>query len=128
MKLPRGLHPARHRLLAAWVLVGVLLAAQTLSLLHGVVHTGAPGPHAAAAQAAAEGAGSSRLQQWASAHTEGSVLCQALDHLGHADAVAPTFVLPAAAAWAAGPAAPARTARLAPRAAPYEARAPPARA
>lgn len=81
---------------AAWLRRGwlhlllplALLAAQSLGLLHGVLHphagmgSGAAGLHAAATGAGSHPAGVVH-------HDDGSALCRLVDHLGHADLLPP---------------------------------------
>ncbi|MEF7612398.1 hypothetical protein V4F39_00660 [Aquincola sp. MAHUQ-54] len=100
-----------------------MLLAQTLALLHGVVHPHAGGMASQVKQVVGPAA---HVAASLAHHDDGSALCHLVDHLGHADALVPAggLVLPASGP-ATAPAVLADGAALE-AAAPYEARGPPA--
>jgi hypothetical protein len=73
----------------AWCCLALLLAAQGWGQIHRIAHALPGGAHADAISADAP------AHDWG--HSAGSVDCQVLDHLGHADALNSTFTLQLAA-------------------------------
>jgi hypothetical protein len=74
----------------AWCCLVLLLATQGWGQIHRIAHA-LPDAHASTITA------DSHAHDWG--HTAGSVDCQVLDHLGHADALNSTFTLPLAALY-----------------------------
>lgn len=103
----------------AWLCLVLLLAAQGWGQIHRIAHA-LPDAHEATITAAAAD------HDWG--HTAGSVDCQVLDHLGHADGLSSSFTLPLVAFYQGLPTGPlARSAPLAERWS-HSARAPPLQA
>jgi len=105
----------RPTLLQAWLLAGLLLAAQALGLAHRVAHGGGAGAVTVSA-----------TQAFAGDHEAGSAECRLVDQLAQGDLLcgdAPLLALPLVV-QAALPPAPAQSLPATPAAA-YQARAPP---
>jgi hypothetical protein len=98
-------------LLRAWLMAGLLLAAQAAGLAHRIAHApGQAGAHAS----------------WSHGHEAGGADCRLIDQLAHADALcSPPAWAPAPPPPAAAPLRLAIYAALAPAPAAYLARAPP---
>jgi hypothetical protein len=103
----------------AWLCLALLLFAQGWGQIHRIAHV-LPHAHASALTADAH------EHDWG--HSAGSVDCQVLDHLGHADALNSTLTLPLVACHQGQPSGPqARSASLTERWS-HRARAPPLQA